>query len=416
MILSFLKSSTILSFSKLSFRFIKLFEQSNAYNFLKRKAQEETGINTINYTFDELVRLSKLISNNDQKIQRGSAHDGYRLIVKKNRKIYSGIANISEKYNLLLIPNLDNVVNFCTNGQLVLLLDYKSDIYVINGWNEICDVLLLHKELVSRNPWDPTRPIFFTKISSDMYNCSLLANTGDVFKFKINSYGKLAVDDFDNKTGIYLIPELNNIIDIACGDNHSLALDANGLVYSYGYNGCGELGFHPQSPPHFQGQGVTEVLHQYRLGEYYYSPRLIPNLLNVTQIAVGDSHSVILSKDGSVYSFGNNGHGQLGLKGIIMTHIPTLIPELKDIIQIVTGAYHTLALREDGKVYVFGYNKDRELGIPDTRIICVPILLEEANNIKRLWAKGMQSLFITKDDDILSIINGKLVSIGSAHI
>jgi alpha-tubulin suppressor-like RCC1 family protein len=417
-IFSFLNLFTILSFSELSFRFIELFKQVHTYEFLKIKAYEETGFNTVNYTLGELVRLTKLVANNDSKIQKISTYGDDKLIVEKNGKIYTGMPNTSTRCNLSLMPNLDNVKNFCINMFTLLVLDSMGNIHAVDGrCDHAPNIFQLHKELLENNSWDPTYPIILTKIFSSTHNCLLLTATGDVFKFGINTYGNLAVNDLGNKTNIYLVPELKNIIDIACGNNHSLALDTNGLVYSYGHNTYGELGFEDKKRKRSKSNdyqlGFSD---HYRLGEKYYRPRLIPNLFNSIQITVGDCHSIILSKDGLVYSFGNNDHGQLGLKEITMTHIPTLIPELKDIIQIVAGAYHTLALREDGKVYVFGDNGGGHLGILDTPSVRTPVLLQEAVNIKKIWAKDFKSLFITKDDDILHIINGKLVSIGSIHI
>jgi alpha-tubulin suppressor-like RCC1 family protein len=96
------------------------------------------------------------------------------------------------------------------------------------------------------------------------------------------------------------VPGLSNIVAVAAGANHSLALDAEGRVFAWGANGLGELGIEPAgeiSPGVF---ARTEV------------PTLIPNLPKIAAIAGGLRFSVLLTAAGTVLVFGDNMHGVLG--------------------------------------------------------------------------------------------------------
>ena len=75
------------------------------------------------------------------------------------------------------------------------------------------------------------------------------------------------------------------ITKIVCSNNrHVLAITKSGKVYSWGYNGNGELGHGTTSPNVNSNATVISKLDQFR----------------VKQIACGYSHSVVLTRDGKV--------------------------------------------------------------------------------------------------------------------
>jgi alpha-tubulin suppressor-like RCC1 family protein len=99
---------------------------------------------------------------------------------------------------------------------------------------------------------------------------------------------------------------------------------------------------------------------------------LIPELNNISQVSVGNNHSLVLTDTGQVYTFGNNGYGQLGLGKGIYGNRPTLIPRLNNISQIASGDYHSFAVNMNGKVYGFGLNNKGQLGFGDVYIVYIP--------------------------------------------
>jgi alpha-tubulin suppressor-like RCC1 family protein len=71
---------------------------------------------------------------------------------------------------------------------------------------------------------------------------------------------------------------------------------------------------------------------------------------NISQIACGGYHTVLLKNNGDVYSFGNNRDGQLGLGHNKNQNVPRLLMKDEGIIQIACGAYHTIILKSNGDV------------------------------------------------------------------
>jgi len=130
---------------------------------------------------------------------------------------------------------------------------------------------------------------------------------------------------------------------IAAGNNHSLALDSNGIVYVWGDNSLGQL-----------GDGTTNDSN---------APKVISRLAAkvITLISTGQSsHSLALASDGSLFAWGNNSNGQLG-DGTVegSSTVPVLVVRSgllsgKTITKLAAGGTHSLALATDGEVYSWG--------------------------------------------------------------
>jgi len=101
---------------------------------------------------------------------------------------------------------------------------------------------------------------------------------------------------------------------ISCGWYHSLVLDSEGRVFSFGDNEKGQLGL-----------GDNENKN---------NPQVIPNVQNITQISCRGYHSLVLDSEGRVFSFGYNKNGQLGLGDNKDKNYPQMIPNLQIITQI----------------------------------------------------------------------------------
>jgi alpha-tubulin suppressor-like RCC1 family protein len=80
-------------------------------------------------------------------------------------------------------------------------------------------------------------------------------------------------------------------------------------------------------------------------------------LRNIKKISSGQFTSFAINETGSVFVFGFNSFGQLGLNSSTSIYSPMLNPFLININEVSSGITHTLALDENGFVYSFGENK-----------------------------------------------------------
>jgi alpha-tubulin suppressor-like RCC1 family protein len=156
---------------------------------------------------------------------------------------------------------------------------------------------------------------------------------------------------------------LSEVTAIAAGGFHSLALLKNGTVVAWGLNTKGEL-----------GDGTAAGPEKCRFGTEACSRTPVPvgGLTEVTAIAAGTEQSLALLKDGTVRAWGENLYGDLG-DGTIENrdapvavcaageHAPCANP-LREVTAIAEGWEYGLALLSDGTVKAWGENFEGELG------------------------------------------------------
>ncbi|XP_060103053.1 probable E3 ubiquitin-protein ligase HERC6 [Heteronotia binoei] len=142
--------------------------------------------------------------------------------------------------------------------------------------------------------------------------------------------------------------EAQTIVHVSCGKEHSLAICSNGRVFSWGAGTSGQLG----------------------TGEL--KDRLIPKKIDglstckVIQVTCGHYHSIALTKDGRVFSWGQNVYGQLGIGKEDSSHgQPQHVSALNGIplAQVAAGGAHSFALSLSGIAYGWGRNNMHQLGL-----------------------------------------------------
>jgi hypothetical protein len=176
---------------------------------------------------------------------------------------------------------------------------------------------------------------------------------------------------------------LSNVVAIAAGENHSLALTAEGRVVGWGSNGDGQTTI---------PSGLSNVVaiaaggsHSLALtaegwvvawGANDYGETNVPiGLSNVVAVAAGAYHSLALTAEGRVVGWGNNGFGQ------------TIIPSgLSNVVAIATGDYHSLALTAERRVAGWGSNSYGQRNIPSG-----------LSNAAAIAAGGFHCLALTAD-------------------
>ena len=106
------------------------------------------------------------------------------------------------------------------------------------------------------------------------------------------------------------------------------------------------------------------------------SPLPIKGLRFVTAVSGGQRHSLALLANGTVESWGFNGHGQLGDEGAIGTRTPIPVEHLSHVTAVAAGASHSLALLSGGTVVAWGDNESGQLGNGRTVDSEVPVAVQ----------------------------------------
>jgi alpha-tubulin suppressor-like RCC1 family protein len=201
------------------------------------------------------------------------------------------------------------------------------------------------------------------QIAAGVEQSLALTSTGQLYAFGGNRYGELG--DATNvgtqipnptPTPVALPGASGQVVQIAAGVEHSLALTSTGQLYAFGGNRYGELG---------RAANVETPV-----------PNPTPAAVNlpaaagpVRSIAAGGFHSLALTASGLIYAFGRNTHGQLGnaagTGGEQANATPfavTLPGANAPAIGLAAGSAHSLAITASGELYSFGSNLEGQLG------------------------------------------------------
>ena len=183
--------------------------------------------------------------------------------------------------------------------------------------------------------------------------CHSLALTTDgaVWSWGVGSYGKLGHGDLQGQ----LLPKKveafagQRVVAVSAGSQHSLAIPADGAVWSWGWGVCGLLGHGneqnqllPKKVEAFDGQRVVAV-------------------------SAGGLHSLALTADDAVWSWGLGHSGRLGHGNQQHQLLPKKVEALagRRVVAVSVGGTHCLAVTADGAVWSWGSGSNGMLGHGD---------------------------------------------------
>ena len=121
-------------------------------------------------------------------------------------------------------------------------------------------------------------------------------------------------------------------------------------------------------------------------------------------VCCGEYHTITLSNDGTVHSFGYNGKGQLGLGGGYVT-LPTPIPNLPKINMVSCGGDFTFCVDDEGFLWSFGSNDSGQLGTGNTTNFNVPQKILDIPPVHSVSCGISHTLIITTDSNLWSCGN-----------
>jgi len=240
-----------------------------------------------------------------------------------------------------------------------------------------------------------------------------LSADGEVFTWGDNNGGQLGVDStnafFTAPVAVAGALSGQRVIAIACGNDHAIALTANGKVFGWGDSSEGQVGAGDfedrRSPVAVEGMLFNQTIVAIQAGNEFtlaldargavYAwgndsgggtpgiesgsiPIPFPAAIDaigplagrrIAAVTAGGEHGVALTTGGELIAWGDNNYGQLGnLSSIDFTNGPMAVKmdgalAGKSIIALKGGGESTLALTSDGTVFSWGQNRDGQLGL-----------------------------------------------------
>lgn len=186
------------------------------------------------------------------------------------------------------------------------------------------------------------------KLSAGRAHSAVLSNEG-LFLFGNNAYGQcgraqINEEDYTKSNYIHFISNVEGekIIDVECGQDHTLIITKNGSVYSCGWGADGQTGL-----GHFNN--CTSLS---KVGGDIENEKII-------KLSSRSDFVMALNDRGDVFGWGNTEYGQLTTSDNVQqlsfpTYIKTLKP-LGKVVDIAAGGSSCLALNENRDLFAWGF-------------------------------------------------------------
>jgi alpha-tubulin suppressor-like RCC1 family protein len=168
-----------------------------------------------------------------------------------------------------------------------------------------------------------------------------------------NSYGELGLGDVNQRRSFNRVSYFDNkgVVSVGAGNEHSLFVTKDGKLVVAGYNDNGQC-----------GTGTTQQVRQLTPLQSLDGEEIVSVHVNN-----GCEHTLAITKDGKLYSFGYNYRGQLGHGTICSESTPRPIKNLmsKKVIFAASSYHHSIVCCSDGTMFSFGRNDCGQLGQGD---------------------------------------------------
>lgn len=227
-------------------------------------------------------------------------------------------------------------------------------------------------------------------VATSTHHSFVVMENGDLLSFGSNQHGQLGRSvNLNTGNPNYLAKLMGDVKSVDTGYQHTVILKKNGEVWTVGMNGFGQLGHSINV-----GNSSTPILNPQKVMD------------NVVSVAAGQYYTMAIKENGELWSFGWNQYGQLGHNANIMTYTPNPTPTkvMEDVASVSTSSYSTLVVKKNGELWSFGNNYIGQLG-HNTNVgknIANPTPIKIMDNVAFVSAEGVHSIAVKKNGEVWS--------------
>ncbi|CAE7704806.1 UVR8, partial [Symbiodinium necroappetens] len=206
-----------------------------------------------------------------------------------------------------------------------------------------------------------------------------ITDSGELWTWGSNGHGRLGTGDTTNRHApVKVSVNGQKIVAVAAGGFHTAALTDSGELWTWGWNGYGQLGV-----------GDTTDRHA--------PVKVSVNGQKIVAVATGGSHTAAITDSGELWTWGYNGHGRLGIGDTMNRHAPVKVSvNGQKIVAVAAGIWHTAAITDSGELWTWGSNGDGRLGIGDTTNRHAPVKVSvNGQKIVAVAAGGFHTAALT---------------------
>ena len=316
------------------------------------------------------IRFSQISAGSLSGFSVGVASDGnaYAWGYNQHGQLGQGSASSTPQKTPVRVPLPDGVDSSFTYKQAVAggyhVLAIGSD-GIVYSWGANDHGQLGDNTTTERSKPLPVKgadgqPFKAFQVSAGAYDSAAISPDGRVYTW--GSENNNFTDYSTSKLAPALAKDPNgsgqglHADQVSLGWSFVMAMDADGNVYTWGYDNYGQL-----------GNGTATGEHS---TIYAADPARVPDpedtskTFKTTQVSAGANHAMAISQDGTLWAWGYNYRGQLGDGTTTSRPSPTQIgkPTKAKVTQISAGAYHSLAVDQSGTAWAWGWNINSQLG------------------------------------------------------
>ena len=301
-----------------------------------------------------------------------------------------------EKYLFSPIKIMDGVVQVAAGSEHTLVIKTDGSLWVwgYNNYGQIGN---------GESSWVDfqTVPI---KIMDDVVQMAAGSNhtlaiktDGSLWGWGYNNYGQIGNGE-SSWVDFQTVPVkiMDDVIQVAAGANHTLAIKTDGSLWAWGYNLYGQLG---------NGESGSE--------KKQISPVKIMD--GVVQVTAGDNHTLAIKTDGSLWGWGYNNYGQIGNGESSWVDFQTVpVKIMDDVVQVAAGRDHSVAISSDNTLYGWGINDYAghlvggiSYATLSPKSIFIGIRVIEVD------AHSNNTIFLTSNDDVFAFGDNTFGQLGS---
>ena len=175
------------------------------------------------------------------------------------------------------------------------------------------------------------------------------------------------------------------------GEEHTVCLSDEGIVHTFGSNKYHQLGC--AADEQVDCASLPIQVTSFRMNKQFFPLPIIK------QISCGAYFTICLDYEGSLYSFGQNQKGELGIGNTHLCRFPQKVIDIPPVKTISCGVFHTLAITEDDNLWSFGRNDYGQLCLGNNTYYKSSPQQTAFSDIVRVSA-GYHSLFQNDKDEI----------------
>jgi alpha-tubulin suppressor-like RCC1 family protein len=292
-------------------------------------------------------------------------------------------------YFLLMFAIISNIINaqcwqtVSTGQTFTIAIATNGTLWAWgqNNYGQLGDGTLINKSIPTQIGTDNT----WTKIATGSTHALAIKNNGTLWGWGAGNYGQQG-DNIDSEHNIIIPTQIGtdtNWKEISAGDATTFAIKTNGTLWVCGFGNEGQLGI---------GITVDKIFILTQIG----------TSTNWRSIDAGDTHNMAIKTNGTLWSWGANNYGELGLGTITPSELsPMQVGTATDWATVSVGfGYSNLALKTNKTLWACGLNSIGNFGNGNTTNSSIMIQVGTEANWEKI-SSGSQSSHAIKTNGTL---------------